>query len=118
RGTAAPPRPEAQRCAPAAIADGGAPPGMRLTPAPGYDLYRDRSSFTLKADGSRAGTPRWPRGVAHHDPYFGEVVVYFDQINVPLPLRRSHGEPREATLTATFQGCQDGGICYPPMTRR
>src|SRR5690606_18297913 len=115
--TGALPLPEAQAFAFEAIADGGDTLLMRFTPAPGYYLYRDRSSFTLKADGIQAGTPRWPRGVAHHDEYFGEVVVYFDQINVPLPLRRSHGAPREATLTATFQGCQDGGICYPPMTR-
>ncbi|MGY0650814.1 protein-disulfide reductase DsbD family protein [Luteimonas sp. A537] len=111
------PLPEAQAFAFEAIADDGDTLLMRFTPAPGYYLYRDRSSFTLEADGIQAGTPRWPRGVAHHDEYFGEVVVYFDQVNVPLPLRRSHGEAREATLTATFQGCQDGGICYPPMTR-
>ncbi|MEN1957160.1 protein-disulfide reductase DsbD [Luteimonas sp. MJ145] len=117
-GVAGPlPLPEAQAFAFEAIADGGDTLLMRFTPAPGYYLYRDRSSFTLEADGIQAGAPRWPRGVAHHDEYFGEVVVYFDQVNVPLPLRRSHGEPREATLTATFQGCQDGGICYPPMTR-
>src|SRR5690606_4794105 len=36
---------------------------------------------------------------------------------VPLPLLRSHARAGEATLTATFQGCQDEGICYPPMTR-
>src|SRR5690606_27650885 len=24
----------------------------------------------------------------------------------------------KVTLTATFQGCQDEGICYPPMTRK
>ncbi|MEN1940143.1 protein-disulfide reductase DsbD [Luteimonas sp. MJ246] len=111
------PLPDAQAFAFEAIVDDGDTLLMRFTPAPGYYLYRDRSSFRLEADGIRAGAPRWPRGVAHHDEYFGEVVVYFDRIDVPLPLQRSHGEPREATLTATFQGCQDGGICYPPMTR-
>lgn len=90
---------------------------MRFTPAPGYYVYRDRSSFRLEADGIEAGAPRWPGGVQHNDGYFGDVVVYFDQVDVPLPLRRSHGEPRDAVLTATFQGCQDEGICYPPMTR-
>src|SRR5690554_1198180 len=90
---------------------------MRFTPAPGYYLYRDRSSFRLEAEGIQAGAPRWPRGVAHNDGYFGNVVVYFDQVDVPLPLLRSHARAGEATLTATFQGCQDEGICYPPMTR-
>jgi thiol:disulfide interchange protein DsbD len=61
--------------------------------------------------------PRWPKGVAHRDEHFGEVIVYFDQVDVPVPLRRTRGDAQTATLTATFQGCQDNGICYPPMTR-
>ncbi|HEY4528920.1 MAG TPA: protein-disulfide reductase DsbD domain-containing protein [Luteimonas sp.] len=112
------PLPEEQAFGFEAIADGGDTILMRLTPAPGYYIYRDRSSFRLDADGISAGTPRWPRGTDHHDEYFGQVVVYFDQVDVPLPLVRRHAEPREATLTATFQGCQADGICYPPMTRR
>ncbi|WP_243708022.1 protein-disulfide reductase DsbD family protein [Luteimonas arsenica] len=117
-GSQALPLPEEQAFAFEAIAGDGNTVLMRFTPAPGYYLYRDRSSFSLEAEGIQAGAPRWPRGVQHRDEHFGEVVVYFDQVDVPLPLRRSHGEPREATLTATFQGCQDEGICYPPMTRR
>ncbi|MGY1528897.1 protein-disulfide reductase DsbD family protein [Luteimonas sp. A649] len=112
------PLPEEQAFAFEAIAGDGDTILMRFTPAPGYYLYRDRSSFTLEAEDIRAGAPRWPRGVPHNDGYFGNVVVYFDQVDVPLPLLRSHAGPREATLTATFQGCQDDGICYPPMTRR
>ena len=111
------PLPEEQAFAFEAIAGDGNTVLMRFTPAPGYYLYRDRSSFELEAEGIRAGAPRWPPGVPHNDGYFGNVVVYFDQVDVPLPLHRSHAGPREATLTATFQGCQDEGICYPPMTR-
>ncbi|GGK13789.1 protein-disulfide reductase DsbD family protein [Luteimonas terricola] len=111
------PLPEEQAFAFEAIAGDGDTLLMRFTPAPGYYLYRDRSSFKLEAEGIRAGAPRWPQGVPHNDGYFGDVVVYFDQVDVPLPLHRSHAGPREATLTATFQGCQDEGICYPPMTR-
>ncbi|MFC7301987.1 protein-disulfide reductase DsbD family protein [Cognatiluteimonas weifangensis] len=91
---------------------------LRFTPAPGYYLYRDRSSFRVDgAAGIAAATPRWPRGTQYHDEYFGDVVVYFDQVEVPLPLRRSRADAAEVRLTATFQGCQTGGICYPPMTR-
>nr|WP_235972960.1 protein-disulfide reductase DsbD [Luteimonas sp. MC1895] len=112
------PLPEDQAFAFEAIADGGNTILMRLTPAPGYYIYRDQSRFQLEAEGIRAGAPRWPRGTAHRDEYFGDVVVYFDGVDVPLPLLRSHAEPRQATLSATFQGCQADGICYPPMTRR
>ena len=112
------PLPEEQAFTFEAIADGGDAILVRLTPAKGYYIYRDQSRFQLDADGIRAGTPRWPRGVQHRDEYFGDTVVYFDQLDVPLPLVRSHAEPRQATLTATFQGCQANGICYPPMTRK
>lgn len=101
-----------------AIAGDGNTILMRFTPAKGYYLYRDRNSFRLEGvEGIGAGTPRWPQGVAHHDDHFGEVTVYFDAVDVPLPVRRRVADAAEVTLTATFQGCQDEGICYPPMTR-
>ena len=46
------------------------------------------------------------------------MVVYFDQVEVPVPLKREHAKAADATLSVTFQGCQTDGICYPPMTRR
>src|SRR5690606_29783326 len=62
---------------------------LRFTPAPGYYLYRDRSSFTvLDAPDIVPATPQWPAGVSHADEHFGEVAVYFDQIEVPMGLRR------------------------------
>ncbi|CAD0305623.1 protein-disulfide reductase DsbD family protein [Xanthomonas hortorum] len=92
---------------------------LRFTPAPGYYIYRDRTSLALEgAGGVRTGLPRWPQGKAHRDEHFGDVVVYFDQAEVTLPLLRDHAEPAKVTLVATFQGCQTDGICYPPMTRR
>ncbi|MCL1531281.1 protein-disulfide reductase DsbD family protein [Xanthomonas nasturtii] len=92
---------------------------LRFTPAPGYYIYRDRTSLALEgAGGVRTGLPRWPQGKAHRDEHFGDVVVYFDQAEVTLPLLRDHPDPAHLTLVATFQGCQTDGICYPPMTRR
>ena len=117
-GVAGTPLPEAQAFALEAIADGPGALLLRFTPARGYYLYRDRSSFRVRgADGIAAGTPRWPPGIAHHDEHFGDVVVYFDQVEVPLPLERPAGPAADVTLEATFQGCQTDGICYPPMTR-
>ena len=113
-----PPLPDAQAFALEAIADGPSTLLLRFTPAPGYYLYRDRSSFRVGgAPGIAAGAPRWPPGVLHRDEHFGETVVYFDQVEVPLPLQRPAGPATPVTLEATFQGCQDGGICYPPITR-
>ncbi|KQR07807.1 MULTISPECIES: protein-disulfide reductase DsbD [Xanthomonas] len=92
---------------------------LRFTPAPGYYLYRDRTSLAVEgSSGVRTGLPRWPQGKTHRDEHFGDVVVYFDQAEVTLPLLRERADPARVTLVATFQGCQTDGICYPPMTRR
>src|SRR5690606_15811501 len=72
-----------------AIADGGNALLLRLTPAPGYYLYRDHTTLRLAADGVALDKPRWPRGRQYHDEHFGDVVVYFDQVEVPVPLRRA-----------------------------
>ncbi|MDN5780642.1 MAG: protein-disulfide reductase DsbD [Luteimonas sp.] len=90
---------------------------LRFTPAPGYYLYRDNTTLRLAADGIALDKPHWPQGKLHRDEHFGQVVVYFDQVEVPLPLARTNAGAQRVTLTATFQGCQDEGICYPPMTR-
>jgi len=92
---------------------------LRFTPAPGYYLYQDRNQFRLlDAKGATLAAPQWPKGKAHTDEHFGDVIVYFDQIEVPLGLRRTDGKAGPVTLEATFQGCQNNGICYPPMTRK
>lgn len=101
-----------------AIAGDGDTILLRFTPARGYYLYRDRNRFEVRgAESIRAGAPRWPKGQAHHDAHFGDVTVYFDQVDVPLPLVRTTAEAAQVEVVATFQGCQDEGICYPPMTR-
>ena len=90
---------------------------LRFTPAPGYYLYRDRTSLKLEGTtGIVADKPQWPAAKAHRDEHFGDVAVYFDQVDVKLPLRRSRAEASPATLVITFQGCQTDGICYPPMS--
>lgn len=112
------PLPQEQAFAFEAIAYDGNRLLLRLTPAAGYYLYRDRTTMKLEgATGISLDRPRWPRGSAHRDEHFGDVVVYFSQAEVPVPLIRSHGDAAQATLKVTFQGCQKDGICYPPMTR-
>ena len=118
-GTDAMPLPEDQAFRFEAIANSPTELLLRFTPAPGYYLYRDRSAFRLlDAEGVQLASPRWPTGTQHQDEHFGDVIVYFDQIEMPLGLRRSRAEAGPITLEATFQGCQNDGICYPPMTRQ
>lgn len=118
-GVDALPMPAEQAFAFEAIAFDGNQLLLRFTPARGYYVYRDRTSMALEgAPGVSLQAPRWPKGVAHHDEHFGDVTVYFDQAEVPVPLKRDRANVLNATLRVTFQGCQTDGICYPPMTRR
>ena len=113
------PLPEAQAFGFEAIADGADALLLRFAPAPGYYLYRDRTTLKLNAEGGgiALGQPRWPQATPWKDEHFGQVAVYFEPIDVRVPLQRTRTAAAEATLTATFQGCQTDGICYPPMTR-
>src|SRR5690606_13541920 len=113
------PLPESQAFSVDAIADGGNRLRVRLLPAAGYYIYRDQTRFALAdTPGLALGPPQWPAGTAHRDEYFGEVTVYFDPAEVAVPVLRTRPQATRATLVVSFQGCQQGGICYPPMSRR
>jgi thiol:disulfide interchange protein DsbD len=91
---------------------------VRFTPARGYYLYRDKTALRLDGvSGATLGAPRWPRGTAHRDEHFGAVTVFFEPVDVAVPVRRADARAANARLVVNFQGCQTNGICYPPMTR-
>ncbi len=91
---------------------------LRWTMPKGYYLYRDHTTLSLRdAAGRTLGKPKWPAATKHDDPQFGKVSVYFDQLELPVPINGA-GSAQSLTLVASFQGCQDGGLCYPVMTRK
>ncbi|HEX7111166.1 MAG TPA: protein-disulfide reductase DsbD domain-containing protein [Mizugakiibacter sp.] len=99
-------------------ADGPARLVLHWTIAKGYYLYRDRTTVALADAGdARLDAPQWPRGVTHQDPQFGETVVYYDSVDVPVAVQRSGAASLPLRLRVRFQGCQEGSVCYPPTTR-
>ena len=84
----------------------------RYVIAPGYYLYRDQ--FRFKAEGVTLGTPQYPEGKLKHDEYLGEQIVYFNHVEVRVPIESG---PNAFDLKLTFQGCAEAGLCYPPTTR-
>lgn len=75
--------------------------------AEGYYLYRDALNATDN-DGKQLDLQTLP-GEMKDDPGFGNTEVYFGQTTATLA-----NAPQ--TMKVTFQGCQDGGICYPVRT--
>ena len=84
-----------------AIAGDGNTILMRFTPAKGYYLYRDRNTSDRRRRRHRRRHAEVAQGVAHRDEHFGEVTVYFDQVDVPAGAPQ-RARCRRVTLTTTF----------------
>jgi thiol:disulfide interchange protein DsbD len=81
--------------------------------APGYYLYRDKLGFTATGR-IDLGTANLPAGVAHRDDNFGDVEVFYDFVEAKVPFARASPDALDVELTASFQGCKENSICYPP----
>ena len=90
---------------------------LRWTMPKGYYLYRDQTALKLMDAAGLSLKPAWPAGTRHRDEHYGYVTVYFDQVELPVTVDGDLAGRRQLTLEASFQGCQDGGLCYPLMTR-
>ena len=92
---------------------------LRWTMPKDYYVYRNHIALRLKdADGLKLGTPAWPAGgVQHQDAQLGTVTVYFGDLELPVAIEGDTAGHKQVTLEASFLGCKDGGVCYPPMTR-
>ncbi len=78
----------------------------------GYYLYRKQISITPAQ--AQVGPPQLPAGVAHEDEFYGKSEIYRGQLSVPVAIAQAD---KGATLTVTYQGCADAGLCYPPETK-
>lgn len=77
--------------------------------APGYYLYRDHMRVTDSANGATIGLDL-PTGAVKTTPGVGSAVVYHDQVSVLVAAA-------DGKLKATYQGCRENSICYPPITK-
>jgi len=86
--------------------------------AKGYYLYREKIHLELvNAPDAQLGSFTIPNGIAKEEEDFGKVEIFYDEIKFAVPLIRTTTEARTITLKASFQGCAERGVCYPPMTQ-
>lgn len=85
--------------------------------APGYYLYKDKISAAARSDRVQLGKLVLPAGEMKNDEYFGDMEVYHSDVFGRLPLVRATPEAINLDIDLSYQGCADGGICYPPTTR-
>lgn len=78
----------------------------------GYYLYRKQISITPAQ--AQVDPLQLPAGVAHEDEFYGKSEIYRGQLSVSVAVAQAD---KGATLTVTYQGCADAGLCYPPETK-
>lgn len=75
--------------------------------ADGYYLYKKEIRIT--ANNAKLGEPQFPTTERYQDEFFGEVEIYRNQLQIPIPL-----EPQaQGQISVRYQGCTKG-FCYPP----
>jgi thiol:disulfide interchange protein DsbD len=83
---------------------------------PGYYLYRKDFAFSNPGNEVQLGTAQLPAGVMEVDAEFGETEVYFNSLDIRIPLSRATPDPLAIEILVNYQGCKVDSICYPPAT--
>jgi len=86
--------------------------------AEGYYLYREKTKLELiNGNGTKLGDYFVPNGLPKHDEAFGQVEIFYDGLSFDVPVIRADNAEQAVILRATYQGCADRGVCYPPMSK-
>jgi thiol:disulfide interchange protein DsbD len=83
---------------------------------PGYYLYRDKTTFSLADSKSKIARVTLPKGEIKTDPNFGEIEVYHQSFQAEIVLEKVDAT-KPVVLNASYQGCSDKGLCYPPIEK-
>jgi thiol:disulfide interchange protein DsbD len=58
-----------------------------------------------------------PKGESKHDANFGEMEVFHNPFQAEITLNRTGNAAGPLTLKASYQGCSEQGLCYPPQDK-
>ncbi|HEU0234167.1 MAG TPA: protein-disulfide reductase DsbD [Gallionella sp.] len=84
---------------------------------PGYYLYRDKIKFEAKDGTVKIRAVNLPRGEMKQDPSFGNTEVFHRSFQAEITLNRPNDAATGITLDATYMGCSEEGLCYPPIKK-
>jgi len=85
--------------------------------ADGYYLYQSKFRFHSNSKEVSLQPADLPQAVTKKDPFFGDIEIYRDQLEISIPLKTDGQLPEMLEIEARSQGCADAGICYPPHTQ-
>ncbi|MBE0434373.1 MAG: protein-disulfide reductase DsbD [Methylomicrobium sp.] len=83
--------------------------------ADGYYLYRDKLAVESQSERITLDDITYPPGKTKHDEFFGDVVIYRNELAVEVPFIKPDKALNTLQLKVKHQGCADIGICYPPQ---
>ncbi len=89
----------------------------RFDLAPSYYLYRSKIHFAVKGMGVNVANVDMPPGVLKHDRNLGDQMVFHKMFQAVILLERTNTAPKNITLNASYQGCSEKGLCYPPIDK-
>jgi len=84
--------------------------------ADGYHLYKDKFKFSVAPDNYKIVDIKYPKAEVFDDKNLGKLESYKGSVEVSIQIT---GEPTSemVSLTSSYQGCADVGLCYPPETK-
>ena len=85
--------------------------------APSYYLYRNKIHFKIRESGITVANVDMPQGKLKHDPNMGDLIEINHSFLATILLDRSAAAAQQITLDASYQGCTDKGLCYPPIEK-
>jgi thiol:disulfide interchange protein DsbD len=84
---------------------------------PGYYLYRNKVVFSSQYDAIKITAVNLPKGEMKQDPNFGPTEVFHQPFQATIILNRANDAAIGFTLKATYMGCSEQGLCYPPIEK-
>lgn len=82
----------------------------------GYYLYRKSLAITDN-NGSSIALGEFPESISITDEFFGESQVYFDRLELRLPLSAFRTSDNTLAFTLQYQGCAQDRYCYPMLSK-
>ncbi len=87
---------------------------VQIVIADQYKLYEDR--LNISVENAALDKVKIPKGKEYKDELLEETrFVFVGTLDIPLTIsKKSDG----AVVIVNYQGCWDGGVCYPPSVKK
>jgi thioredoxin:protein disulfide reductase len=84
--------------------------------APGCYLYREHMNFKVLSPKGAKIYVQYPQGLSKKDPVLGAHEIYKGLLTIPATIStpQTHSAKNKIKILVSYQGCSEGGFCYPP----